>query len=214
MIAAILAALLIAAPEGAARVNRLPPVDRCASDSSFVTFRGQLRGAIARRDATALLSMVSSDISYSFGDEPGREGFVRAWGLERPAQSDVWRQLGAVMALGCDRDGNGALWAPSMSLPDPDAPDDASYEGNVLALPGAVLRAEASDRAPVIARLEWDVLMLTRDDHPESAWAHAGLADNRQGYVLRSQLRSFTGYRAVFEKRRGRWLMTAFVIGD
>jgi hypothetical protein len=32
--------------------------------------------------------------------------------------------------------------------------------------------------------------------------------------LLRSRLRSFAGYRAVFERRGGRWLMTAFVAGD
>jgi hypothetical protein len=213
MIAPILAALLIAAPEGS-RVNRLPPVDRCASDASFVAFREAMRAAIARRDSAALLAMVSTDIAFGFGEEPGREGFVRHWALEQPATSGLWRQLEAALALGCDRDQNGALWAPSMSLPDPDAPDDASYEGNVLALPGGLLRAEASDSGEVIARLNWDVMMLTREDDPESRWAHVGIADNRQGYVLRSQIRSFTDYRAIFERRGGRWLMTAFIIGD
>lgn len=213
MIAPILAALLIAAPEGG-RVNRLPPVDRCARDASFVAFRDQLRGVIARRDSTGLLGMVSTDMVHGFGDAPGREGFARAWALDRPADSGLWRQLEAVLALGCDRDENGHLWVPSMSLPDPEAPDDASYEGNVLALPGAVLRAEPSDDGEVIARLRWDVLMLTREDDPDSRWAHVGTADNRQGFVLRSQIRSFTDYRAVFERRGGRWLMTAFVVGD
>jgi hypothetical protein len=213
MIAPILAILLIAAPEGA-RVNRLPPVDRCASDASFAAFRDRLRGAITRRDSAALLELVSTDMVYGFGDEPGREGFARHWALDRPVESGLWRQLAAALALGCDRDENGALWSPSMSLPDPDAPDDASYEGNVLALPGAVLRAEPSERGEIIARLSWDVMMLTREDDPESRWAHVGIADNRQGYVLRSQIRSFTDYRAIFERRGGRWLMTAFVIGD
>src|SRR5258706_126988 len=81
--------------------RRLPPVDRCAPDPSFVAFRSQLRAAVARRDGVWLLSIAAPDIEYSFGDTPGRAGFARVWGLNRPATSRIWRELGEVLRLGC-----------------------------------------------------------------------------------------------------------------
>lgn len=214
MLRFLLLALLFTASAAGAQVNRLPPTDSCASDRSFVAFRARLNAAIARRDAAALLAMVSDDMSFSFGDDPGRDGFARAWDLAHPATSRLWGELAAALRLGCARDRQGQLWVPSLSLPDEDAPDDASYEGNMLALPGAVLREAPSDGAPIVATMRWDILMLVPEDDRQSVWAHASLDNDRTGYVRRSQLRSFTDYRAVFEKRRGRWLLTAFVIGD
>jgi hypothetical protein len=40
------------------------------------------------------------------------------------------------------------------------------------------------------------------------------LADGRTGFVRHDQVRSVLDYRAVFERREGHWLMTAFVAGD
>lgn len=214
MIRTGLLALLIAAPAGA-EVRRVPPVDQCASDPSFVAFRTQLRAAIARRDAAYILSIASDDIAFGFGDAPGRAGFAAAWELDRPAASLIWRALGAALRLGCARDRQGALWVPSMSLPDEDAPDDATYGGIVVAVaPGAVLRAAPADSARIVAPLSWNVLVLAPDDDGRGEWAYAEMDERRHGYVRRSQVRAFTDYRAVFEKRGGRWRLTAFVIGD
>ena len=216
MMRPLLAALLIAAPVGAsAQPRRVPPVDQCASDRSFVAFRSGLNAAIARRDAATILSIVSDDISYSFGDAPGRAGFAEAWRLDRPAASPLWRELGAALRLGCARDREGALWAPSMSMPNEDDPDDATYGGIVVAVaPGAALRAAPSDRARIVAPLRYDVLVLPPDDDGRGAWVRAEMDERRRGWIRRSQVRAFTDYRAVFEKRGGRWRMTAFVAGD
>jgi hypothetical protein len=38
--------------------------------------------------------------------------------------------------------------------------------------------------------------------------------DGRSGYIRQALFRGFDDYRAVFERRHGRWRMTAFVAGD
>lgn len=198
-----------------AQVNRVPPVDRCASDRSFVAFRARLRTAVARRDAVYLLSIVAPDIPSEPGGSGGRAGFIREWRLDRPGTSPIWRDLGIVLRLGCARDPRDQLWVPSMSLPEPTDPDDVSYEGGVVAIvPGAALREAPSDRARVVARLYSDVLSLYPDDDRRSVWAHAGLDQHRAGYVRRSQTWSYTAHRAVFARRRSQWRLISFVEGD
>jgi hypothetical protein len=215
MIRFLVACALLAGPVAAVAQNRrVPPVDRCASNPSFVAFRTRLRAAIARRDGAWLLSNTAPNIEYSFGDSPGRAGFTRAWGLNRPATSRIWRELGETLRLGCDRAEDGEYWAPSLSLQQNDM-DEGEGPPTWLAVgPNAVLHEEPSDSSPVVARLEWDILTPRDGDEGRGAWVAFNLGDGTRGFVRRSLVRSQSDYRATFARRHGRWLMTGFVAGD
>jgi hypothetical protein len=207
-------ALLAGAPAANAQNRRVPPIDHCASNPSFVAFRSQLRAAVARRDGAWLLSIAAPDIEYSFGDSPGRAGFARAWGLNRPATSRIWRELGEVLRLGCDRAEDGEYWTPSLSLATSDM-DEGEGPATLLAVgPNAVLHAGPSDSSPVVAQLEWDILTPRDEDDGRGEWISVALGDGTRGYVRRSVVRSQSDYRAIFARRHGRWRMTAFVAGD
>jgi hypothetical protein len=209
----IVAALAPVSAAAAALPPRMPPVDHCARDRSFVAFRNALNRAIARRDAAFILSIAAVDIEYSFGDRPGKAGFASTWGLARPATSRLWRELGAALRLGCTPDDGEAFWAPSMSMTgNEDLGEDFTLV-MVAVAPGATLRAGPSDSSRRIARLRWDVVRLDERD-PHGNWVAATLADGRHGYIRPAFFRGFGDYRAVFEKRHGRWRMTAFVAGD
>jgi hypothetical protein len=226
---ALIATSLLALSFAASAVPpRMPPHDYCARDRSFVSFRVALRAAIARRDAGFILVMVSDDIQYSFGDEPGRAGFVRAWGLSHPARSRLWHELGEALRLGCTPDEGSDLIVPAMAqVGDEEFGDSLARSGNgpvaeldvdyamlmVAVRPGAALRAGPSDASPIVAPLRWDVVTLS-ERNGQAAWARATLADGRRGYIRRALFRSFDDYRAVFQKLHGRWRMTAFVAGD
>ena len=191
----------------------MPPTDSCAQDRSFVAFRNALNAAIARRDAAFILSVATDDIEYSFGESPGKAGFARAWGLSRPATSQLWRTLGAALRLGCARDEAGEYWAPSMSLIGDEDMGEDYFSLMVAVAPGAALRAGPSETSALIARLRWDVVTLEGEER-EAAWLRARLRDGRRGYIRQALFRGFGDYRAVFAKRQGRWRMTAFVVGD
>jgi hypothetical protein len=209
----IVAALASVSAAAAALPPRMPPVDHCARDRSFVAFRNALNRAIARRDAAFILSIAADDIEFSFGDTPGKAGFASAWGLARPATSRLWRELGAALRLGCTPDDGEAFWAPSMSMT---GNEDFGEDYTLLMVavaPGATLRAGPSDSSRLVARLRWDVVHLGARD-PHGNWVAATLTDGRRGYIRPALFRSFGDYRAVFEKRHGRWRMTAFVAGD
>lgn len=214
MIRFVFLLLMLAAPAAtAAQVRRSPPVDRCASDRSFLDFRRRLLTAVDNHSARFILSILSDDVQSSFGGDPGRADFIAHWQLDRPATSRLWRELGTALRLGCVPVADGALWSPSFSAPAGDDGEDELVQRFIAVVPGAVLRAGASDGARVIAALEWDV-MTAPDNDGASPWIAARLADGRRGYVRRRDVRDLADYRAVFEKRGGRWRMTAFIAGD
>ena len=211
MLRAFLLCLLLAAPSAAAaQPRRLPPVDQCAADASFAAFRTSLLDAVARRDAAFVLSIVADDIMFNFGGGEGRVAFSELWTLDRPEASGLWAELGAVLRLGCARDGD-TMWAPSMFRQLDDLEDPTSA---LVALGGgAVVRAAPSEDSAALARLEWDVLTWRSADSPED-WVAVALADGRAGFVRRDEVRSLLDYRAGFVRRGGRWRMHYFIAGD
>lgn len=211
--ALFVAALLATSAAASALPPRIPPVDYCARDRSFVVFRNALNRAIARRDAAFILSIAADDIEYSFGDSPGKAGFASAWGLARPATSRLWRELRAALRLGCTPDDGEAFWSPSMSMVGNENMGEDYTLLMVAVAPGATLRAGPSEASRLIARLRWHVVRLDERDTAGS-WIPATLLDGRRGYIRPALFRGFGDYRAVFEKRHGRWRMTTFVAGD
>ena len=200
--------MLLLALVAALGPDRLPPVDECAGNRSFVEFRNQLRRTIDRRDAKALLAVVADDVHASLGGHIGKKDFVELWGLKRPRGSKIWAELGEALRLGCTMR-NGAATAPSM---EDQIGDRDAFETRV-ALPGAVLRRRAADGSAVIARLNWDVLTI-RGIWDGGPWVPVRLDDGRSGYVRDALARSPIDYRAWFHKRDGRWIMAGFLAGD
>ena len=203
-------ALLAALAAQPAEARRLPPADRCGAAPGFAAFRADLQRAVARRDAAFILAAAAEDITWSYGDTPGRDGFARQWDLAHPGASPFWREMAEILRLGCARDRDGSVWIPFLSL----AGDDDGEEvfTQAVAVGAVPIRAAASDRARLVATLNWDVVTLPENDSG-GAWVRVSV-DGRRGFVRRSQIRSFGAQRAVFERRGGRWRMTAFVAGD
>jgi hypothetical protein len=188
---------------------RLPPVDQCASDPSFVEFRTALRQMIARRDAAALLTVVADDIHASLGGHIGKQDFIELWGLKQPRSSKVWRELGNALRLGCSMNA-GVATAPSFEAQL--SGDRDAFEIRI-ALPGAALRKRPSDRSPAVARLNWHVLTFN-GPWDGGSWVNVKLDDGRRGFVRSDLARSPIDYRAWFRKQGGRWQMAGFLAGD
>ncbi|HEV2748198.1 MAG TPA: SH3 domain-containing protein [Allosphingosinicella sp.] len=207
MIKALLLALMLQSGGGPARV---PPVDECASDLSFLSFRDDLRKVIERRDGNRLLEIVSDDIDVDFGGGEGRAYFAKAWGLDRPRDSKIWQELGETLALGCAQAaGEDIYWSPSLFVHATGDP----FESVVAVAPQAALHEAPDAASPVVTLLAWDVLTVG-DDDGQQPWLRAALADGRTGYVRREHVRSLLDYRAGFARRHGRWRLVAFIAGD
>jgi hypothetical protein len=209
----LLALLVAAAPEAAApaQVRRIPLVDTCAADSSFVAFRNDLLAAIERRDAAFILSVATEDIEYTFGGEPGREAFARDWELNRPATSPLWHELGDVLRLGCVHDNSEqSNWAPAIFMSDE---LEDPFGTSLVIHPGAEMHAAADASSPVLAQLDWDLVDVV-EWNGQDPWQRVRTVDGREGFVRSADLRSPADYRAGFRRIGGRWRMTTFITGD
>jgi hypothetical protein len=201
-----LAALALAA---SATPTRLPPVEQCDADPSFVQFRAELLSVIGRKDEKALMGLVADDVLVDFGGGNDKKAFAATWGFGRAQPSNLWEKLGEALRLGCAPAAE-ALVSPSLIA---QFPDDLDGYETLVALPGTQLRTKPDDAAASVAVLDWDVLTVV-DPVDLAPWSGVRLADGRKGFVRGDQVRSPIDYRAIFEKRGGKWLLTAFVAGD
>lgn len=210
MIALLALLLLVPANPADGRI-RIPPEDECFADADFALFRSDLLDAIEERDPDMLLALLSDDVAVNFGGDRGREDFARVWGLDRPAESEVWDQLSDALALGCAMDGTMAAAPRFVSR----LPEDAEvYDTLVAVEPGAALRAEPRADAELVAALDSDLMWTGAWDETLGDWLAVSLPDGRRGYVHAGQVRSPVDYRAFFEKDGDEWRITGFVAGD
>ena len=102
---------------------------------------------------------------------------------------------------------------PSLAVQfDSDADEDA-FDKLIVISSWAELRVAPDPASARVASLSWDVVTALERRHQDD-WVKVQLADGRKGWVAGSQLRSPLDYRAIIEKRDGRWMIAAFVAGD
>lgn len=204
--------LLLAAPPARAQVARLAPVDEAAQKPSFFSFRARLLEAITRRDTAFLCAHTAPDVQFSFGAENGLEAFKERWRPGAP-DSELWPTLARVMGTG-GRFRGGRFVAPYVFAAWPDSLDPFAHAAIVGE--GVRVRARPARGGEVLTTLSFAVVALERETGTGwgEPWTKVRLADGRSGYMASSYVRSPIGYRAGFEKRAGRWMMTFFVAGD
>jgi len=195
----LLAALAAIALPGAAHADKLPPRDECAADASLAAFRKAFAVAVQARDAKALLAMTAPDIEFEMGEASTKAGF---------AKSKLWAELDAILPLGCALD-PGLASVPYMYAR---TPPNREMEDAIPGRPRVNLRAAPALDAKVVRLLDWDLLTVIDEAHP--GWTHVKLDDATEGYVSSDLIRNAYSYRALFKKRGGKWMMTAFVAGD
>ena len=79
------------------------------------------------------------------------------------------------------------------------------------------LRKEGRADAEVVGKLSHNVVKIEGDignDGKTPEWRRVTTLGGLTGYVHRDFVRSSVDYRAGFEKKRGRWVMTFFLAGD
>ena len=210
-----LAAVLWAAPAGAAELKLLP-VDEAAGNPSFLAYRGSLLDAVRRRDADYVVARAAPDIKLSFGGQYGRIMFRQALTGEEEWEGErYWAELQRVLELGGVFLSDGAFCAPYISCVDvPGCVECDPYETVFVTSAYAVAHAKPELGGEVVARLSYDVLML----HPEMPyhgdWIPVLLPDGGAGYVKGPEFRMSIDYRARFEPFGKVWLMTVFIAGD
>ena len=195
------------------------------SENPYVqVLEAELRRVIAARDERALLAMVAADVLNSFGGDGGKTEFRRIWGLNRnPGASQVWRVLADVTAetgVAGFEDDRLSVAYPRESALFPDEAQGHAYDPFaycVVRSAGAPLRSRPESTASPIPVLGGEI--VNAGDHADrcgsaSGWVRVETSQGRYGYVAAARLVSPVGWRARFERRGGRWLMTALLAGD
>lgn len=211
---AVICVLICFTTQGNAQVAKLYPVDEAAKDPSFFVFRARLFRAIQQRDSAYLISIVDPNIANNFGGDDGLAHFKRIWRPERPT-SQVWKELMNTLALGGKFDENKSFAAPYLFNGFPERFD--AFEYSAIIDEGVRVRREPNTRAQVIRTLSFDVVKLatgTTVNANQREWVPIELADGQKGWVASEYIRSPIDLRAIFEKKNGKWVMTAFIAGD
>ncbi len=202
---ALLALALTTVPAGA---KQYPPRDECIADASLAAFRASLADIVKRKDATALLAVVAPNIEFEVDTAATRAGFAKEWKLDKPATSGVWKELGSVLAHGCslDKDGGSSPYWYANG-PSVDAGEDGVISGERVNV-----RAAPSKTAKVLRTADWESVTIGAET--DSGFTQVTLGDGTKGYVANDYIWNGYGYRALFQKRGGKWMITAFLAGD
>lgn len=202
------------APPPAARLmsfGKAGPVDESGFYPEFLAFKNQLVAAVEARDTTALLPLIAPDIKLSFGGDAGLDEFRRTWRINSP-ESEFWDVLRDILLHGGKHDGPDRFTAPWTFVAQ--LPDSVDVFAHVIVRVIAAQVHERPDSASaVIGELGYDIVRTHREAAP-SGWQAIELADGAAGFVAASQVKSPVDYRAIFERRNGRWMLATLVAGD
>jgi hypothetical protein len=211
------------APVADSGAPKLLPIDE--ADSSFAQFRRELLVRLQQRDTAYLYSILAPEIKNSFGGDDRLEGFKRIWKMDRPDSSKVWAELTRVLTLGgrlhVDQSNNNlttfiapyvfAIWPNTVDAFEHVAVTDANVP--VYQRPDATAPVAGTVSHSILKLEEWQSLDDDAAPRPGS-FARVKLPSGKSVWISADQVYSPVSWRAFFEKRDGRWVMTLFVAGD
>jgi hypothetical protein len=214
--------LICAVSASFSQERKVLPVDEGKRDASFSAFRQKTLEAAKRRDVKYILSIVDANIKNTFGDSNGIEEFKKMWKIDSP-QSDFWDEFITVLEHGgafFKRKGapkNQIFHAPytfTQFPEDLDAIEHQAIFGN-----NVNLRSKPDANAPVVAALSYNIVKVDYENSvkgtdDEYLWLKVETLGGKKGFVNAKYVRSPIHYRAIFEKRNGKWKLVIFIAGD
>ncbi|HEX6280471.1 MAG TPA: SH3 domain-containing protein [Pyrinomonadaceae bacterium] len=223
-IVVLLFAVVLSGVVGLGQERYVKPVDEANQDASFFEFRKKLITAAERKDLKYVQSIMDPQIELSFGGHSGLSGFRSLWKNE----ADFWAEFLPVIKNGGRFVGEGRNKLNSFSAPYlfTDMPEDLDHFEHLAVFGNNVnLRERPQMDAPVISQLSYNIVKVD----PEAAikkktgpgeydwkidWQKVTTLGGQTGWMKAEYVRSPIDYRAGFDKKRGRWLMTYFIAGD
>jgi hypothetical protein len=201
--------------------RKLLPVDEGKADASFSQFREKTLDAARRRDLKYILSIVDANIKNGFGGYDGIVEFKKFWKIDRP-QSDFWNELILVLSNGGTFDKkskNKMFQAPYTFTSFPEDLDAFDYQA--IFGSNVNLRSKPEMNAPIVASLSYNIVKVDyensvadKTEEGEYVWLKIETLGGKKGFVKAGYVRSPIAYRAIFEKKNGKWKMTVFLAGD
>lgn len=217
----LLALTLLAVPAHATTPPPTPvqikPADEAPQDPAFAAYRKKLLDAIARKDVNAVTKLMDPRIKLDFGGGEGIATFRKNWNVTSP-DTQVWKALGIVVGNGGHFNSRTEFVAPYVFSAWPD--DFDAFENVAITDPKAELLDGPHESRRTIRKLGFEIVEVLngagkpQHEAGEDDWSEVKTQDGARGFVKARQYRSPIDYRAVFEKKRGRWRMTVFIAGD
>jgi len=156
------------------------------------------------------MKLVAPDVLVNFGGDKGHATFVKQWEISS-SKSELWRQFDAILPLGCARVEQARV-IPSLAGQFDYDEDADVFELAVVVSPAAELRKTSAAASEVMTTLSWDVVRPIANEGETQTKVR--LKDGREGWLWTREVRAPIDYRATIEKRKGKWMITAFVAGD
>ena len=213
-----------AAASAIAQERFVKPVDEADKDASFLAFRTKLIAAAERKDLKYVQSVMDPKIELSFGGHSGLSGFKNLWKNE----ADFWAEFLPVIKNGGRFVGEGSKRLTAFSAPYvfTDMREDVDHF-EVFAVFGnnVNLREKPDANAAVVTQLSYNIVKVDEESSTKRKtgpgehdwkydWYKITTLGGQTGWLKAEFVRSPIDYRAGFEKKRGRWVMTYFIAGD
>lgn len=210
--AAILAVALAAlgAPLAGATPARLPKAplsDLCRAVPGYAEFRSELVDVARRRDGPAFQRLFMATGGMRVEGMGGRGGSAADWRWDRPEAAQMWRELDALLPLGCAPQGD-KLILPAMGR----LVDDPRVEPGLV----AALRSTRAYGRPAAERGKGRPVaagqLLTRVREAAPGWIEV-MDKGRSAFVRAEDVRSIHDYQMVLKREQGRWRIWEFNSG-
>jgi hypothetical protein len=189
---------------------RLAPRDDGPRRPDFEAFRRTLLGAVARKDADAVLAVVHTKARVSFDGAGGPAAF-KSYHMDNP-EEDFWTEFAAILRMGGRFRTSDEFDAPYTFAFWPDGTD--SFECLAAIGTSVRLRERPTTESRALAVLNYDIVQRVLGDAPVPGWERVEIANGRRGFVASRYLRSPVDHRAMFAFEDDRWWLMAYIAGD
>ena len=174
------------------------PRDECVGLPGAYAYRERIRRALA-----------APDVKLDFG---GGAGSAELKARLDGEQSNLWRELDALLAMGCAAEGEASMTLPWYFSQEIDEVDPMM--GMIVTGEGVPLLLAPERDSDVLEAISWDVVQLVDGFRAEDRFPHVETTKDKRGYIATDRLRSLIDYRLLASSRDGKWSITSLVAGD
>jgi len=203
---------------------QLMPKDDAAADKEFSLFIQKFKKDVKDKKFESLKKSIAPDVLYEIESVDGLKGFIKTWKLDKnPKKSDFWFEMDRILSMGSAyyNDEKTAHAYPYLFVTFPT--DYDSYEYMAVTGKKVNVRKTPDAKAPVVETIDYEIVKpMHVEPEPKNdiiggikgTWIMVKTGSGKEGYIFNQFLHSPLGYRAIFEKRDGRWMLTIFLAGD
>ena len=155
-------------PQGPAKYKKtvIKPQDQSSKDPALKKVIDELKKAVKNKDAAALKKLCSKDFTWSFGDDPGIDGFLKNYGLDKnPKSSEFWGIMDGILKNGGtysaeDKTYSIPYWNANMNLPEGADEETDFMMFYIVSGSDVNVRKKPSSKGDVVAKLSYEMVYV------------------------------------------------------